>query len=114
MFMNDGGGFVMGGFMWIIWLVPIILIIFAVKFFSDQSGRTNTTDTPLDILKKSVRISQTKCRVDRFVVLHAGNNLFSRRERCRLYHCKQFQQAIHLQRKKRKNRLAALLRFLDL
>jgi len=51
MFMNDGG-FGMGGFMWLVWIVPIILIIFAVKFFSDQSGRSNTTDTPLDILKK--------------------------------------------------------------
>lgn len=45
------GGFNMGG-MWLFWLVPIILIIVAVKFFSDQSGQNNKTDTPLEILKK--------------------------------------------------------------
>ncbi len=48
--MHDGG-FYMGG-MWLIWLVPIILIIFAVKFFSDQSDQNNKADTPLEILKK--------------------------------------------------------------
>jgi putative membrane protein len=48
----NNGWFGMGGFMWLFWLVPIILIVFAVKFFSDQSGRSNMTETPLEILKK--------------------------------------------------------------
>ena len=45
-----GGG--MGYFMWAFWLIPVVIIFFAMRFFQEQSGRSNQTDSPLEILKR--------------------------------------------------------------
>ena len=50
------GGFGMGGFgigMILAWLVPILLVVWAVKWFLDENSKRKTsTEDPLDVLRQ--------------------------------------------------------------
>ena len=49
--MHDGGFFV-GGYMWIFWLILIVVVMMVIKNLLPGTQKSDAQDTPLDILKK--------------------------------------------------------------